>query len=165
MKNYRKLRKVIQAFKDLTRVPVKDHSGTDLDIDHFVPDILEEYFAELEDMLGVVMSHDNPTTSKYAELGRALKAFEELEQMGMEDGCGDYYHVSCMIPAGLKEYLYNQKKMAMEDSDSDYGQCDDCCGPYSTLHKDDPRVNADWITGVCSCDYKNTSDVKVYEQR
>ena len=53
MNEHEDLRKVIQAFEELTEESVKDDWSNDVLIDYFVPDILHDYFAELKNKLEI----------------------------------------------------------------------------------------------------------------
>ena len=96
-------------------------------------------------------------TSTYAELGRALNVVRELDKMEMQCRDSNFYE--------LVDYLKSQLKLAMQDLDSDSGECEGCCGTYNELHKDDPRINAEWIAGLCHCNKDTNADVLTYDQR
>ena len=53
MNEHEDLRKVVQAFEELKKEHVKGDEGDDLVIDYFVPDILDNYFAELKNKLEI----------------------------------------------------------------------------------------------------------------
>ena len=95
---HRDIRKVIDAFEVLKRESVKDDWSGDVLIDHYVPDILDDYFEEQKKLFDL---------NKTIDLRYMLEEFKDFKRDSMPQYiCGDDDETfGCFVPDIITNYF------------------------------------------------------------